>query len=208
MQRSNGARILPLLVIVIVVVLLVAAIVAAGRAVFSGGNSATQTTEVTNRGRDALLKVNMEQSVSMTVRGPITADETFTSYKITVSPDERDMGVYRGYGETRIRGKKLDNTTAAYEQFVYALDKANMMKGTVPEDDAKNDLRGICAVGYVYEFSVMTNGDEVKTLWTSTCGGSPGSLDASKEQLSALFRAQIPGSEDLAPFRTPINFRY
>jgi hypothetical protein len=61
----------------------------------------------------------------------------------------------------------------------------------------KNDTRGICATGLVYEFEVTDADSTVKRLWTSTCKGSPGSLKASVTQVKNLFLSQIPDSDHL-----------
>ena len=209
MQRSNGARLFPLFIILIVVALVIAAIVSIGRAVFNSGEDNAGDSAVIDRGREALLKTDLARSVEMTVRGPIVAEENFQSYRVTVSPAERKMDVFKGYLEERTSGKTLDNNTRAYEQFVFALDKANMMKANNKADDEGiNDLRGICASGYVYEFAVLNNAQEVERLWTSTCDGSKGTLDASKEQLSSLFLDQVPGSNDIIPFRESPLLRF
>ncbi|MES2876127.1 MAG: hypothetical protein V4678_01525 [Patescibacteria group bacterium] len=203
MQRNNGARFFPLIVIIVIVALVIAAIVSIGRAVFNSGdgNEAEQTSQV-SEDREALLNTSVGRSVTMTVRGPIVAEENFTSYRVGASNSERSMNVYRGYLEEQTNGKTLPNNTQAYEQFVYALDKANMTQtaGAANDDEAK-DLRGICARGYVYEYAVLSGGNEVKKLWTSTCEGSKGTLNASTDQLSQLFLDQIPESKDLNPFR-------
>lgn len=203
MQRNNGAKFFPLIIIIVIAALLIAAVVSIGRAVFNSDSSTTETPAAVDRSREALLNTSTGRSVQMTVRGPIVAQEDFTSYRVAVSNSERSMKVYKGYLEEETNGKTLGNNTQAYEQFVYALDKANMMKSsaTEPEAEAENDLRGICARGYVYEYAVVSGGNEVKKLWTSTCDGSKGTLVASKDQLSQLFLAQIPGSNDLTPFR-------
>lgn len=209
MQRSNGARLFPLFIILIVVALVIAAIISIGRAVFNSGEDSGDETVLVDRGRESLLKSDLGRSVSMTVRGPIVAEENFQSYRVTVSPDERRMDVFKGYLEERTDGNTLSNNTRAYEQFVYALDKANMMKANNKADDeGVNDLRGICASGYVYEFAVLNNAQEVKKLWTSTCEGSKGTLNASKEQLADLFLGQVPGSNDLVPFRQSPLLRF
>jgi hypothetical protein len=91
---------------------------------------------------------------------------------------------------------------------VYALDKANMLETRkAANDDELKDLRGICAGGYVYEYAVLSGDSEVKKLWTSTCEGSKGTLEASTEQLNRLFLAQIPGSNELIPFRQNSGLR-
>lgn len=201
MQRSNGSRLFPLIIVLIVVALVIAAVVSIGRAVFNTDSSSSTTKTAQDVGRDALLNTSVGHSVSMVVRGPIVANETFTSYKVVVSQSDRSMDIYTGYLDDRTGGKTLGNNTPAYEQFVYALDKADMTKGDVPADDAANDLRGICATGYIYEYAVMNDGKTVKRLWTSTCGGSQGTLKASRNQLTSLFSAQIPDSEKLVPFQ-------
>jgi len=200
MQRS-GARLFPMLITIVIIVLVIVAIVSIGRAIFGGDDTPSTETDV-DKGRTALLKTSIGRSVSLTVRGPIVAQEEFKSYQVEISPDSRTMTIYTGYLERVDKSKDLSNNTPAYEEFVYALDKANMMKGEEPVDDEDNDLRGICAGGYVYEYAVLLYEDTVKRLWTSTCDGSKGTLDASTEQLNDLFLDQIPESRELIPFKS------
>lgn len=207
MQRNSGSRLLPMLITVVVIVLIVVAIVSIGRAIFGGGSETTDTEP--DRGRTELLKTDSDHSVSLTVRGPIVAEENFKSYRILISPDTRRMDVYKGYLDDNERNKSLDNNVEAYEEFVYALDKAEMMKGTEPAEEEKNDLRGVCAAGFVYEYAVLVNDEPVKRLWTSTCDGSQGTLQASITQLNDLFFEQIPDSEELIPFKlSGLQLRY
>lgn len=198
MQRSSGARLLPIFITLVIVVALVVGVVALGRALFfNGGSSQTETPD---KSVAALLNTSSAHSVRMTVRGPLVAQENYQSYAIEASSNSRSMTVYKGYLDTIENQKQLGNNQKAYEQFVYSLHKANMMQGTVPSDSAMNDLRGICATGYVYEYSVLTDDKPTKQLWTSTCSGSPGSLQASTNQLNSLFMNQMPGSAALNPF--------
>lgn len=192
MQRGKFTRIIPIALVVIITIIAIAAIVSLGRAVFNGGDSRPKEEIV----REALLITSTDRSVAMTVRGPIVADENFRSYRITVSPDQRTLTTYKGYLETVVEGKSLGNNVRAYDEFVHALDRADAMKGVELEGD-KDDARGICATGNVVEFNVMQNNETVKRLWTSTCSGSKGSLDASLTQLRTLFVEQIPDSRAL-----------
>jgi len=186
----------------IVVIIVIVAIVSIGRAIFFSCNQADTTEPDIDTGRTELLDTTANHGVQLTVRGPIVAEEEFKSYQLEVAPNSREMVVYRGYLDDEERSKKLGNNRAAYEEFVYALDKADMMKGTMPADDADNDLRGICATGYVYEYAVLVDDKPVKHLWTSTCDGSKGTLQASTSQLNDLFLKQIPESADLVPFKS------
>ncbi len=191
MARYSQNRFLPVLLIIIVMIIAVVAIVSLARAVFFSGDRNAEQAQQIDVSREALLSTDVDRSVRMTIRGPIVADEDFNSYRITVSPDSRSMVTYRGYLDAPIDRNNLSNNTAAYEEFVHALDKANLALGVAFEGEA-DDTRGICATGRVYEYEILDSDNVVKRLWTSTCSGSKGSLNASVEQLTNLFVKQIP----------------
>lgn len=189
MANYRTSRILPTILVIIVIIIAIVALISLARALFFS-STPTDTTQV-DVTRAALLSTGPENSVRMTVRGPIVAEENFRSYQITVSANAREIQTFRGYLDTIIEQQTLGNNTAAYAEFVHALDLANFTKGTQFADD-KNDVRGICATGRVYEYRILKKNEPVEMLWTSTCNGSPGSLKASADQLTNLFTGQIP----------------
>lgn len=193
MANYRTSRVIPTVLTIIVIIVAIAGFVALARLLFGGGAPKDQVVDVAKQN---LLSSSADRAVSMTVRGPIVANEDFRSYKILITPSSREFKAYTGYLATITNQETLGNNTAAYEEFVHALDKANLVAGK-PFDGDKNDVRGICATGKVYEFSLLTNGNVNQTLWTSTCGGSPGSLKASVTQLSRLFLNQIPSSSNI-----------
>lgn len=193
MKRVGFSRLVPIILIVVIAIVAIAALIGLGRAIFGGGSSPAQPTDTSET---ALLSTDSDRSVSMEVRGPLIADEDFRIYSVTVSPSQRVATVYQGYQRNIADTKTFDNNSAAYEQFVYALDKANLVKGE-PLTGDKNDTRGICATGNLYTFTVFQNDNVAKQLWTSTCSGSRGSLQASVSQLSNLFMNQIPRGSDI-----------
>lgn len=188
MYRGDRTRVLPVIIVLIVIAIAIAALVSVGRAIF-GGNDQPQAQADTSR--EALLNISSERSVRMTVRGRIVADETFRSYQIIVTPSSRTLTTYTGYLAQPLETKHFGNNVKAYEEFIYALDKANLTKGAALIGE-KDDTRGVCATGQIDEFEVMNGTDTVKRLWTSSCKGSSGSLQASVKQLEALFLEQIP----------------
>ncbi len=197
MANYRNSRIFPVALVLIIAAIAIAALISLTRVIFFSSPSTNQATvSQLDAGRQALLSTTADRSVRMTVRGPIVADEKFHSYQITVTPSSRSLTTYIGYLDTPVDNVNLGNNIPAYEQFVYSLDRANLAKGTELTGD-KNDTRGICATGQVYEFAIMQAGKSVETLWTSTCDGSKGSLDASVDQLTQLFVSQIPGATDL-----------
>jgi len=193
MANYRTSRVIPTVLTIIVIIVAIAGFVALARLIFGGGAGDDKPLDTS---RQNLLDSSVGRGVSMTVRGPIVANEDFRSYKIFVSPTTREFKSYTGY-LTNVTGEEtLTNNTAAYEQFTGALDKANLIVGQ-PFEGEKNDVRGICATGKVYEFSLHYETSAVETLWTSTCSGSPGSLKASVTQLSQLFLNQIPDGSNI-----------
>lgn len=194
MANYRTSRILPITLVIIIIVIAVAALISLAQVVFFSGDSAAPTN--TDVSRQALLDTSDGRSVGMTVRGPIVADESFDSYQIVISPINRVMRTFNGYLDRVVASETLPNTVAAYEEFVYALDRANFADGKQLEGE-RNDVRGICATGRLYEYSIIYKGEPVKQLWTSTCRGSNGSLDADVRQINDLFIKQIPNASDL-----------
>jgi len=190
MAKYKTTRVFPIVLLLIVVAVVIAALFSLARLVFFP-DTTKQTNTVESRldiTKESLLKTDVSRSVRMTVRGPIVADENFRTSQITVSPTIRNISVYSGYLEDKIDAKDYSNNVPGYTEFVYALNKAEFISG---EPDS-NDIRGICAPGYVYSFDVMKDNDVVGSRWTSSCGGSKGTLTAYLPQIKALFDGQIP----------------
>lgn len=197
MKHGRNSQIIPVIIIVIIVVVSVAAIVTVARNLFfSGGNNTAQTEQQEDADKKALLSTTADRGVRMTVRGEITADEKFRSYQIVITPTKRTMTTYAGYLDSVIASASYENNTRAYEEFVFALDRAGMVEGE-PLEGAKNDRRGLCSSGKILEFETIQNDQPVEMLWTSTCRDASGSLKANSTQLGNLFTAQIPASRDL-----------
>ncbi|MGB4420387.1 MAG: hypothetical protein WBI29_01140 [Candidatus Saccharimonadales bacterium] len=143
-------------------------------------------------GKEALLKTSDGYMVSLSVRGPIVADEDFRSYEIVISPNMRELSVYEGYKKNNLDSIKLNNNLPAYEQFVYALDKAGFMDGSNSSDN-----KGVCATGYIYEFATIKDEKNVKKVWSSSCNNDRGISRSSVKNIVNLFLNQIKGGEAL-----------
>lgn len=192
MYRGSGPRIFPIIVVILVIALVVAALVSVGRMIFAGGGtSSSDAGETTDAMVAALRDTGDGRAVRWTVRGPIVADENFRSYQITVSSSKRTFTIYSGYLDQVLDTKTYGNNTAGYEQFVYALDKAN---AGVTRKAKDADFRGVCATqGFAYKFETMSGTDNADhTLWTTSCSGSKGTMTANVGQIQALFVNQIP----------------
>lgn len=193
MYRSNSARVVPIVILAVVTIALILGLVTVGRYIFGG--STKTTTDDTEQTRDQLLTVSVDRAMVMTIRGPIVGDENFLTEEVNVSSSSRTHTLYNGYKDRVQDQTALSNNTAAYEQFIYALDKADITAPGKYTASEASDLRGICATGRVYEFSLYDGSARLQWYWTSTCKGSPGTLGASVDQITNLFTEQMPGVE-------------
>jgi hypothetical protein len=131
----------------------------------------------------------------MMVRGRIVANEDFRSYQIMISPNQRVFTVYKSYLDQPIDNITLGNNTPAYEQFVYALNRAGLMNASELTGNS-NDTRGICATGFLYEFQMYKSNKSIKKLWSTSCSRSSGSLKVNVSPSMNLFTVQIPGLQE------------
>lgn len=192
MASYGNSRVLPVALVLIIIAIAIAALVSLARAVFFSDDQSSIT--LTDISHETLVSLAVDNSVTMTVRGSLVADENFHSYQIKVTPTSRNLTTYVGYLDTKVDEIVLGNNTPAYEQFVYALDRASFVKGAELTGDS-NDTRGICASGRVYEFELSKGDKSIKKLWTTSCLGKlKGSLVANLDLLRSLFTKQIPGA--------------
>ena len=188
-MKRGVQRFIPIIFVLVIIALIIAAAVSVVR-IFTGGGG-EPTTSVTDTSSQALLSTTADRKVRMTVRGQIVGEETFRSYQITVSPSSRTFIRSKGYTQTPLVSKVYDNNVKAYDEFVHALNLANLPKGTQLAGPA-DDTRGLCAAGVLYEFEILSGDSVGKRLWTTSCPGSKGSLAGDVGQLQQLFLAQIP----------------
>lgn len=191
MYRGNKPRIVPILIVVVIAALVIAALVSIGRVLFVGSNTDTNVASESQQVHDDTLNTAEGRGVRFIERGPIVADENFKSYQIVITPTLRSYTTYSGYLDKVVTSNTYQNNSRAYEELVYALDKANISKSQ--SASGGDDVRGICATnGRLYMYETLNNGAATHTLWTSTCSGSKGNMGANVAQIKALFANQIP----------------
>lgn len=192
MAYYRTSRIVPVVFTIIIIAAAIAALFSVARMLFfpSMGSDPGQL----GASQTALLDNSADRAVEMSVRGPIVADEKFRSYQIKVSPNKRVLNIFKGYSQQVIGSTPHNNSVSSYSEFVYALNMAELTKDA---DNTKQDyeLRGLCATGYLYEFKLLKADKVEKTLWTTTCKSTPGTLVTKRTPLTKLFIAQIPDAQ-------------
>ncbi len=159
-------------------------------------NNSDTTLSNEERERRLVTTIHSGRSVRMTVYGPIVANEDRESYEVTVTTTSRRIALYRGYAQTQLDSKDFDNTYEGYQQFVYALARANFDKERQISEDQADD-RGTCSAGKRYVYELFENGDSIKRVWTTTCGNAKGSFAGNNAIVRQLFNKQIPSFDKL-----------
>lgn len=192
-MKRGVSRFIPIIFFVVILILIIAAGVSIVR-VFTGDKGPSQEVVQEDARAKGLLNTNADRSVVMRLRGNIVGDNDFRSYTVQVTPGSREFTRYKGYLEKPLTDKTYANNVEAYDQFVHALAAANFATG-IPFTGDKDDTRGLCATGVVYEFEILSGNNVEKQYWTTTCKDSKGSLKANAEQLQSLFLKQVPAAE-------------
>ena len=192
MDNYRTRRIISIAVVVIIIGAAIFGLFYIGNLLFfSSGNSILNKT---NTHQSDLLSTTANREVRMNVRGPIVADENFHAYQIQITPNNRDLTTYNGYMNTVADNESLDNNIPSYNQFVNALDHAKLMNANELTGTA-NDTSGVCATGFLYQFTILNNNKQVKQLWTTSCNGVSGSLGLNYNPIMNLFIVQIPDAQ-------------
>ena len=191
MDNYRTRRIISIAVVVIIIGAAIFGLIYVGNLLFfSSGNSILNKT---NTHESDLLSTTANRAVRMNVRGPIVADEKFHSYQIQITPNNRDLTIYNGYMNTVADNESLGNNIPSYNQFVNALDHAKLMNANELTGTA-NDTAGVCATGFLYQFTILNDNKQVKQLWTTSCNGVSGSLGLNFNPIMNLFIVQIPNA--------------
>jgi hypothetical protein len=189
MDNYRTRRFISIAVVVVIIGAALFGLIFVGNLLFfSKGNNLL--TKINTHESD-LLSTTANREVRMDVRGPIVANENFRSYQIQITPNNRNLTIYSGYESQVTSNESLGNNIPAYKQFVTALDQAKLMNSNELTGTA-NNTAGVCATGFLYEFTILNNNKQIKQLWTTSCNGVGGSLGINFNPVMSLFIVQIP----------------
>lgn len=144
---------------------------------------------------------NSQTVVKLTVTGPVTADSKHQGYRITVGRDASTIEIVQGYENNVVNAKTYPNNSAAYADFLRALQLQNFTKGD-PDPD-RSDTRGVCPNGNRYTYEVETGSDTIQRFWSTSCGGA-GTFQGNGSSIRTLFIRQIP---DYSTLTAKLNVR-
>lgn len=137
-----------------------------------------------------------DATVSLTVDGPITADQTHQAIKITVSNSSAVYEQIQGYQGNVVKQQSYASNTPAYANFLFALERGGFTLGD--KSSSLSDERGYCPLGDRYIFQINQDGRQLERYWATNCSGTPKSFKGNANLMITLFRHQIPDYENLS----------
>ncbi len=178
--------------IVLIFLLLVGwGLISIARNIFDGGISGS-SSQTSDSAEDILI--DTVDVARFSVSGPVVATNEHRSYTIEVNERLVVFTLYSDYGQKQLNRKSFTNNEAAYDEFIEALDKANVLSrrsGTDVEDDI--NYEGACPSGRRY---IIELNDDV-TRWSTSCESSRGTFGGSMKAIRRLFNKQVPEIRDL-----------
>ncbi len=130
--------------------------------------------------------------LTLTARGPITAQEERYFISMTITQTSRKLYVYQGYANKVLGKIELDNQPQAFADLLLAL-KNNGFADTVKTNVEKN--AAICANGQLIEFNLKDGQKDVVKSWITSCG--TGTFAGSSQPSIDLIQRQFPGGKKL-----------
>ncbi|MEO6513249.1 MAG: hypothetical protein ABIR37_01060 [Candidatus Saccharimonadales bacterium] len=139
--------------------------------------------------------ITNSSEVSLTIDGPVSADQTHHSIHITVDENRATAELIKGYEGQIEDSKSYATNENSYANFILALKHAGFTVGNT--GDSLKDERGYCATGVRYVYQLKDNGKEVRRFWNTSCGRD-GTYKGMGELTRTLFQQQIPDYDELA----------
>ena len=153
-----------------------------GKALSSPTSTTTTTTQSLVRYDDP------DTQFVMLIDGPVQADQTHQSLRISVSQKENVIELMNGYEEQVVNRQAFESNSTAFATFLKSLDKVNFSRAVAK--NVSSDERGYCPLQNRFIYTIEQNGAEKQRAWTSSC--RIGNYTGNQSLTRRLFIDQIP----------------
>jgi hypothetical protein len=133
--------------------------------------------------------------VSFALDGPINGDDQHRAIKITIDQFQRKLDIIGGYNGNIIEEKSFDNNPAAYNVFLHSIANEGFL--VKRKNPTVINETGQCPLGERFVFELNDSGTVLSHLWSTSCGGSLGTIGVSTASIQQLFRNQITGYDKI-----------
>ena len=176
--------------VILIAMVMIGGIVFLAQTIFGGKNEPKKPEQQVTH---SILEPTDSTVVRMEVRGPVLAKERHYEISASITPNQRKLVIYKGYGrEDVLKTMELGNTKEAFANFLAALGDNGFTKAN---EKSAQKSSGLCASGQLIDF-ILDNGSYGKSeLWTTSCGDIEGSFNGNGAAVTNLILGQLPGSK-------------
>jgi len=165
-----------------------------------GGSGDSGKSKVATSSKTLASYANTDAEASMTIDGPVNADQDHRLLKVTVGQNSVVYQEFTGYNGQVIQEKTYHNTEASYATFLRALELVSFTRGN--NDSKLADERGRCPLGQRSVFEFKQGNHSFERLWVTSCGGAKTYLGSTQATIQ-LFKQQVP---DYLALSTDLGF--
>jgi len=160
----------------------------------SGGNG-QQSQAPSDADKTLNSLADTDTQIRATIQGPINAEQIHEQVQITINRENNNFEFIRGYENGVVDSQNFVSNETAFTNLLHALTNAGYGQGD--DSDAIADERGACPFGQRYIFEIIENGKVTSRYWSTDCGNKTGNYLGKTTVTLDLFKAQIPGYDDL-----------
>lgn len=129
--------------------------------------------------------------VTWTQQGKLVGEDQRKAVRIIITPTTRTIQLLSDYEEHVERSAEFNNSQAAFDTFIRALDHMNFgRERTVKQPDE----RAMCPFGSHYIYMLQSGSENVLRSWSDSCtaiDGTFGGTNTNAQDIRRLFQAQI-----------------
>lgn len=160
---------------------------------FTRGGDGPRAPEVAPRPLISYASTGAE--AVMTIDGPVNAASEHRQIRISVGRSNVTYEEIQGYEGNVTERRNYENSQAAYEVFLSALNLAGFREGATSAQVA--DERGRCPLGNRFIFQLVEGGESIHRLWSTSCRDVTIYL-GNAELTIELFQRQVPNYNEVA----------
>lgn len=138
--------------------------------------------------------VDSSARVVYELHGELVGDDQRQAIRITIDRNQRVFEVLDGYRRDVVQKETFNNNPAAFEEFMYGLERAGFTNDKEPQFDTE---KGVCPNGNITIYKLSEKSDDISRLWSASCDEDLGSFDGNERTVEDLFEDQIPEYRDL-----------
>lgn len=161
------------------------------RLLFGGGGGETPaptTAALTSYARTSTV-------MQLVIQGPIVADQDYRQIQIDVGNTGNEIRMITGFQGNVANRQTFSSNADAYANFLRAIDLLGYTNGD--KSEALADERGYCPQGNRFVFSITDGSETKQRFWSTSCDQREGSFQGDADTITDLFKAQIPGYDEL-----------